>query len=267
MDDRTAQIRQIGLEQLRLSPHAPQGVDLSPSHTLLERLRTCGVVEPLVVRSNDTGQQHYEILSHPQVWVGAGRLGMTKLPVWSRSDITDDEAARIVRLHYGGLLRDPIAEAEAFAELLSEMKNSGWGSVSRLAKNIGYERSYVAHALRLLELPTDLQEKVRAGQLRVGHARVLVSLEPSMQQQLAKAIVGEQLSIRETERRAHALRGGQPTTTNAKVKDPDVERLEAQMTTLIGSPFSLNNGKISVDYFDDLDVLQGLLLRLGYEPE
>lgn len=255
-------IQEIGLERLVVSPARPDGVSLTPSRELLASVRQVGVVVPLLVRSTPEGR--YEILSDPQVWVAAGRLGLSQVPVVIRDDLPDARVRRIVALHYTEGRRNPMLEAEEFAAQFAEMEDTGHGSVSRLARRLGLSRSYVAHALRLLDLPVWVQDKIRAGRLSGGHARTLVSVPAPQQRQLVHDIEHERLSVRATEQRARALRedGGQAYTQ--VTEDPDTRRLEADLTELIGSPFRLERGKVIIDYFDDLDVLQGILVRLGY---
>lgn len=256
------QVQEMGLERLVVSAARPDGVTLTPSRELLASVRQVGVVVPLVVRSTPAGR--YEILSDPQVWVAAGRVGLTAVPVVVRDDLPESRIRRIVALHYTDGRRNPMLEAEEFAAELAEQGESGHGDISRLARRLGLSRSYVAHALRLLLLPSWIQDKVRSGRLSGGHARALVSVPEARQRQLVQDIELERLSVRATEERAKGLRAPEATHSGESAEDPDTRRLEAEMTELIGSPFRLAGGKVEIDYFDDLDVLQGILVRLGY---
>ncbi|MEQ9590912.1 MAG: ParB/RepB/Spo0J family partition protein [Parvibaculaceae bacterium] len=252
-------IQQMGLERLVVSPSRPEGVTLTPSREVLASVRQVGVVVPLVVRP--TLVDRYEILSDPQVWVAAGRVGLSRVPVVIRDDLPESRVQRIVALHYTDGRRNPLLEAEEFA---AEFAEQGHGDVSRLARRLGLRRSYVAHALRLLTLPEWIQEKVRAGGLTGGHARALVSVPDESRRQLVQEIELERLSVRATELRAKALRAADDRPIVDAADDPDIRRLQAEMTELIGSPFRLDGGKVVIDYFDDLDILQGILVRLGY---
>ncbi|MFV1849149.1 MAG: ParB/RepB/Spo0J family partition protein [Thalassospira sp.] len=245
-----------------VSAARPDGVTLTPSRELLASVRQVGVVVPLVVRSTHAGR--YEILSDPQVWVAAGRVGLTEVPVVVRDDFPESRIRRIVALHYTDGRRNPMLEAEEFAAELADQGETSHGGVSQLARRLGLSRSYVAHALRLLLLPVWIQDKVRSGRLSGGHARALVSVPEAGQRQLVHDVEVERLSVRATEQRAKGLREANAPEASESTDDPDTRRLQAEMTELIGSPFRLAGGKVVIDYFDDLDVLQGILVRLGY---
>jgi ParB family transcriptional regulator, chromosome partitioning protein len=262
MERQPAGLSEVGLEHLEVSPLRPAGVSLTPSRTLLARIREVGVVTPLVVRT--VRLNRYEILSDPKVWVAAGRLGIQRIPILVLDDLSEARAQRIVALHYTDSNRNAMLEAEEIADLLAEQSGPEWGRVTRLAQRLGLRRTYVAHALRLLTLPDSIQDQVRNGLLSAGHARALVTLPSRPQQRLLREIRLEQLSVRETEQRASEMRDSSRLAKLETSSDPDIRRLEADMTALIGSPFELRGGKLVIDYFGDLDVLQGLLLQLGY---
>ena len=117
----------------------------------------------MVVRPIAGGR--YEILSNPEAWVATGRAGRHEVPVVIRDDLSTELAAEIVREQYGDR-RAPSAidEAQRFLDELQALGGPGRrGAISRVAAAAGRARAYVAHALRLLELPEDMQALVRQG--------------------------------------------------------------------------------------------------------
>lgn len=259
-----------GIEQLTLSPARPRGYVPKPSRTLQQRIAKHGVLDPISVRPID--QRRYEILSNPTTWVAAGQAGVFELPVTVHRDIDDAEAAAIVADHYQVPVRNPMDEAQEYADELDAMGGRDQhGVVTKLADRLGIARNHIYHALRLLELPIDVQDLIAGGELSVGQARPLVTVPGRLQQRgLAQKIVAECLPAREAERLARELRQGRSKGVSAPSSatvDADVQRLEQRVSELVGSPFEIRGNEAVFNFFGDYEVLDGLLGRLGYRNE
>jgi ParB family chromosome partitioning protein len=261
----------LPIDLLQLSDARPAGFIPRASPELIERVRRHGPIDPVVVRPIAGGR--YEILSNPEAWVATGRAGRHEVPVVIRDDLSTELAAEIVREQYGDR-RAPSAidEAQRFMDELQALGGPGRrGAISRVAAAAGRARAYVAHALRLLELPEDIQALVRQGVLSPGHVRPLVSLrDPVLQRRLARTMVDERLSVRAAERLVRGSRTTTPVATAAAAPSSDatdLRRLESRMTELIGCPFQVDPkaGRATIQYFGDLEILQGVLERLGYQ--
>lgn len=257
-----------GIEELRLSAHRPPGPLPSVSLRLLEAIRAHGPIEAVVVRQ--TGAYQYEILSNPETWLAVQRLGHHDVPVEIRTDVSDEKAAEIVAAAYGVDRTDPLGEAEQLAAQLEALGGRvQWGAIRRLAARTGLSRSYISHALRLLELPDAIRQLIRSGQLHVGHAKLLVTIKDRREQwALARTIIDDGLSVRATAERARAVRAGLalPAAAVDPEPDPDVVRLERAVTDVIGchTRIDAEAGRLVIDYGGDLEVLEGVLERLGY---
>lgn len=265
----------IGIDRLSLSAAKPDGFIPRPSEGLRASMRAHGPIDPVVVRALVDGK--YEILSNPETWQAAGELAIQKVPVVVVDDVDDDEAADIVREQYGSKAGNPISEAESF---VAQIKARGlWegegralprGAVSRVARAAGHSRPYVANALRLLRLPLSVQEDIREGRLSVGQARPLLSVgSRSEQLRMAARIQNEGLTARQAEALAKTARAGRSESTtrdNSKstTKSADLLRLEQQVSTLLGARFEIDGGKATIDFYDNLDILDGILSKLGY---
>jgi ParB family chromosome partitioning protein len=142
--------------------------------------------------------------------------------------------------------------------------------VGQLAITIGRPRPYIVHSLRLLTLPTEIQDLVERGALSAGQARPLVSLgNRAMQLKAARQIIENKMTARESERLARKLKSGKSVndenqTNQVASKSADTKHFERQVSEVIGTPFSLENGRAIIDYSGNLDVLQGIVERLGY---
>jgi ParB family chromosome partitioning protein len=259
-------------DELQLSPSKPPGFIPRPTPSLLDRIRDHGFVEPVVVRPLPTGK--YEILSNPEAWLAAGQLELPKVPVLIRDDLDDERAAEIVQDHYVLRHRNPIEEARYFEARLERFGGpASRGAITRLAHHLKRGRPYIAHSLRLLSLPSEVQDMIAVGALSPGQARPLVALKSrSDQLRLARQIVDEKLSARSAEALARAVRSGnsQPLSTPAAAptatKDPNVLRLEKEVSAIIGTEFTIDEGRAVINFFGDYDVLDGVLEKLGYRP-
>ena len=264
-----------GIEQLHLSPSRPRGPLPEVPHSLQRLVETHGPIDPVVVRPRGL---HYEILSNAETWLAAQRAGWHEIPIDVREDITDVDAAAILALASGAGRPDPIEEARQMEARLDRLCRSGqqrrYGAITRLAHELGESRTHISHTLRLLKLPVRIQHLVATGDLSTGHARALLSVkDPRRQQRLAERIVQQQLSVREAEAAAHGrgIRRTRPAhhqsgelTFNT---DPDIRRLETTLSETLGSTTRIDTekGRLVIDYGGNLEILQGILERLGYD--
>lgn len=266
-------IERLPIDLLHLSASRPPGFVPRPSSALVERIRRFGPIDPVVVRPEGaTGR--YEILSNPEVWVATGRAGHHVVPVLIRSDLTSEQAAEVVRQQYGGVTATgPLEEARGFlAALESHGGPMRRGSITAVASEVGRSRAYVAHALRLLDLPDDILALLERGELTPGHLRPLVTLcDPQLQRALVRQFIDQRLSVREAEQRVRETRAAAPAPVrpeprSAHAPDVDVRHLESRMTDLLGCQFHVDakRGVAEIAYYGDLEILQGVLERLGY---
>lgn len=261
----------LPIDLLCLSEARPPGFVPRPSPELVERIRRYGPIDAVVVRP--IGDGRYEILSRPEVWVATGRAGRHEVPVVIRDDLSAEQAGAIVREHYVDRPVLPLEEARRLkAELDAQPNPEARGAITAVAARAGRRRAYVAHALRLLELPTDVQQLVESGRLTPGHVRPLVSLrDPDRQRSLAREFVESGFTVRAAEQRVRALRTETPPpkappASGYTAPDSDLHRLESVMTDLLGCQFRLDTrrGVAEIAYYGDLEILQGVLERLGY---
>ena len=259
----------VGIEELRLSPAKPPGPLPVVAMRLLNAIREYGPIESVVVRR--LGPNQFEILSNVETWLAVQRLGQREVPIELREDVDDDEAEALVKLSYWGRDQDPIDEAQYLRERLDELGGRETrGATRKLAALTGLSRSYISHALRLLELPKEVQDMIQGGQLQVGHAKPLVTIKERRELlRLARKIAGERLSVRTVEQLARKARAGEAIAVEDPPSvdpDPDIVRLERRVTELIGCRVSIDvaTGTVTLDYAHDLEILDGLLRRFGY---
>jgi ParB family chromosome partitioning protein len=166
---------------------------------LAASLKIHGMVQPIVARR--VGDR-YEIIAGERRWRAARKAGLAMVPVVVK-DVPDDrllEFALVENIQRQEL--NPIEEAKAYFQLGEHLRLTQ----EQVADRVGKSRPQVANTLRLLRLPTRLQEMIMVGQISTGHGKVLLGVEEARtQDQLAEEVVAKQLSVRALESRIQQI--------------------------------------------------------------
>ena len=179
--------------------------------SLAESVAVVGVIQPIVVRETDDG---YEILTGERRWRAAQRAGLTRIPALVRS--SDDrktlEVAIIENIQREDL--NPLEEAAAYRQLTDDFGLTQ----KQVASRVGRSRSSVANTIRLLSLPSSVQNMIVEGRLSAGHGRALLSVKgDENREKLAEDIMENALSVRQAEQLVEAM--GNPNTDPEPVDD------------------------------------------------
>jgi ParB family chromosome partitioning protein len=262
---------ELELDRLSLSAQRPPRPLPWPSIEEVEIVRMLGFVAPVTVRSLPaTHPTRYEIISGEKQWLAAQKAGLSTLAAFVRDDLDDAAVRRVQSLPPEGVPSNPIQEARA----LEQQVRQGV-SITRAGAALGYTRTVASHLLRLLRLEPIVQQWIAEGTLSVGQAKVLVGLEPKRQLHLARRIRLERLTVRQVEALMRQIRRDprDPATVafNADPRDPDHARFEDRLSEQLGVPVTLEyararSGRLILT-FSNLDVLDGLLERLGYRDD
>ncbi|HEU5398398.1 MAG TPA: ParB/RepB/Spo0J family partition protein [Gammaproteobacteria bacterium] len=230
---------------------------------LADSIKKQGVVQPIVVRP--IGGDRYEIIAGERRWRAAQMAGLDAVPAVVR-DVPDRTAiamALIENIQRADL--NPLEEAEAMQRLISEFEMTH----QQAAEAVSRSRASVTNLLRLLELSREVQDMVRNGAIEMGHARALLALKGPAQTDAARRVVDRGLSVRDTEllvrRRLQELQGA-PGARKEPRADPDVGRLERQLTEKLGAKVQVEQkgkgkGKLVIHY-TSLDELDGILAHI-----
>ena len=257
--------RLVPVEKIYPNPNQPR--KMFQEEKLIElanSIKTKGIVQPLIVRKKRGTKESFEIVAGERRWRAAQRAQIHELPVIVKefSDLEVLEIAIIENVQRADL--NPIEEAIGYKSLMDNFDHTQEG----LSKEIGKSRSHIANLLRLLNLPTEVQEFLISGQLTSGHARALVTCENPLT--LAKQIISLSLSVRDAERLVRNT--GQKKTKNkikTKEKPADTILLESDLSTALKMKVSINHeegkekGLISISYksLDELDRISEVLLN------
>jgi ParB family chromosome partitioning protein len=261
-----ARFAEIAVDVIVPNPKQPRTVfDDEALAELKASIDEVGFLQPIVVR--EVGPQKYELVMGERRWRAAQALGRATIPAIIR-DTRDDAMLRdalLENIHRADL--NPLEEAAAYQQLLDEFGVTH----EELARRIGRSRPQISNTIRLLNLPAPVQRRVAAGVLSAGHARALLAMEHSDQQEaLATRIVAEGLSVRATEELVALAAADGPTKSasakrKAKPHAPALtdlaERLSDRFDTRVRVDIGRSKGKITIEFatVDDLERIVGII--------
>jgi ParB family chromosome partitioning protein len=181
---------EVRLDQIHHNPWQPRKTfDEEELTSLSESIKTHGILQPLVVRQTEEG---YQLVAGERRLRAARAAGLEAVPV-RVVDFNDQqvlEAALIENIQRTDL--NPIEKAHGFKEYLDRFHMTH----EELAKRLGLARPTISHLVSLLELPAEVQDYIRIGQVTPGHAKVLKTVpEPERQLALCKEVVSRGLSV------------------------------------------------------------------------
>jgi ParB family transcriptional regulator, chromosome partitioning protein len=209
-----------------------------------------GVLQPIVVTETIDG---YQLVAGERRLRAAQAAGLDRVPAVVRqlADREQLEIALVENLQREDL--DPLETADAYRQLIEEF---GF-SQDAVAVKVGRARSTVANTLRLLDLAPGVQAAVADGRLSEGHGRALGGLPTELQDRVIDSVVGQELSVRQTEELVRRLREPRPegAATTERRTDPDLERVEEELRRALGTKVSLarsrRGGRIVIEYYSD----------------
>jgi ParB family chromosome partitioning protein len=261
-----ARFAEVPVDAIVPNPKQPRTVfDEEALAELKVSIQEVGFLQPIVVR--ELGPQKYELVMGERRWRAAQAIGREKIPAIVR-DTKDDAMLRdalLENIHRANL--NPLEEAAAYQQLLDEFGVTH----EELARRIGRSRPQISNTIRLLNLPAPVQRRVAAGVLSAGHARALLGLdETSEQESLATRIVAEGLSVRATEElvalaASDAESPKVPAKRRAKPHAPALsdlaDRLSDRFDTRVRVDLGRSKGKITIEFatVDDLERIVGII--------
>lgn len=247
----TTKVKLLDIEPNREQPR--KQFDEDALAELSDSIAQHGVLQPLLVRPMPDGG--YQLVAGERRWRASRMAGLTEVPVVIR-DLTDAQVAELALVE--NLQREnlnPLEEANGYKELSDKF---GY-TQEKISEIVGKSRPSIANALRLLNLPSDVQEMVSNGSLSMGHARAILSLEDDkMKTDLAKLVIANDLSVRETERIARNMVKEAPQKSKAKKRNPYYDEAELALSEVLGRKVKITKsskkGALEIEFFDDADL-------------
>ncbi|WPD23567.1 MAG: ParB/RepB/Spo0J family partition protein [Candidatus Electrothrix scaldis] len=257
------------IDKIEANPHQPRSnFDEEKLQLLAESIREKGIIQPLLVSSN--GGNRYKLIAGERRLRAARLIGEDEVPVVIMETSSEDETLELALIE--NIQRqdlNPIEEAIAYSRLIEEFHLTQ----EEVAQKVGRKRSTVTNTLRLLNLPSSLQNDVAGAIISEGHARVLLRLkdEPLLMQEIRDRIVKEDLSVRQTESLCRqVVQKKKQTPAEKKQKQGELSSSYCSaLTTQLTNQFNTKvrivqngaRGKLEIEYYspDDLDRLISLV--------
>lgn len=254
----------VAIEKIIPNPDQPRRTfneeDLAD---LAASIREKGVIQPIILRQNSRTPGTYEIVAGERRWRASQMAKLHEVPALIRS-YTDTEALEVAIIE--NIQRSDLNAAEEAAGYRELMDRFGH-TQEKLAEALGKSRPHIANMLRLLNLPPEVLDHVRSGQLSAGHARALVTADDPVG--LARQVIARGLSVREVERLAKAPKrqsGSEPP--KKREKDADTAALEGDLSASLGMKVAIDHvvgqesGSLTIRY-STLEQLDDLCRKLG----
>ena len=266
---------QLRLEQMVPGAYQPRTrMDEGALYELAESIKAQGIMQPILVRLLVDGENvgKYEIIAGERRFRASKLAGLDSVPVLVR-DVPNEAAAAMALIE--NIQREdlnPLEEAQGLQRLIKEFGLTH----ETAAQAVGRSRSAASNLLRLLNLAEPVQTMLMAGDLDMGHARALLSLDKAAQITAANQIAARKLSVREAESLAKKLGAEFNLVTQKPKKDKsrDIRRVEEELSDLLTAEVEVRikkrvkrngrvveMGEISIQ-FGSLEELNGLIDRL-----
>jgi ParB family chromosome partitioning protein len=228
---------------------------------LADSIRANGIIQPLVVRPHDG---RYQLVAGERRWRAARLAAIAEVPVFVQ-DVSDDRLLEITLVE--NIQREdlnPIEVARAFERLARDLGLSH----DEIARRTGKDRSSITNTLRLLKLPSDIQQLVAEHRLSMGHARAILGLPTEeLQRQVAEKGSSQGLSVRQVERLVQKMTSSREPKLPEEAEDPNVKAAIQEMERVLGTRVKIagkpdERGHIEIAYYsaDDLQRIYSLIV-------
>ena len=265
----------LSVEQMVAGVYQPRTrMDEGALYELAESIKTQGVMQPILVRQLSSGANagKYEIIAGERRFRASKLAGLSEVPVLVR-DVPDQTAAAMALIE--NMQREdlnPLEEALGMQRLIKEFGLTH----EQAAQAVGRSRSAASNLLRLLNLADPVQTMLMAGDIDMGHARALLSLDKAAQITAANQISAKKLSVREAESLVKKIGADFSLVTQKpkKEKSRDLKRLEEELSDLLTAQVEIRVkkqvkrqgrmeqiGEVAIE-FGSLDALNGLIDKL-----
>src|SRR5215469_2640357 len=259
-------IHQLAVELIDRNPYQTRThVDEAALQELADSIKATGVLQPITVRAVPGGR--YQLIAGERRWLASQRAGKPTVPAIVRQ-VSNEQAMEMTIIE--NLQREdlnPIEQARAFERLANEFGLTQ----EQISVRTGKERSSVANFLRLLRLPEHVQVYVAGGQVSVGHAKVLLSLDsPEAMAKIADRVVTYALTVRQTEEVVddwlHPIDREAQKEPKERLVDPNVRQAEKELERALGVRVTITDrkgrGRIVLEY-SSLEDYDRIVTALG----
>jgi ParB family transcriptional regulator, chromosome partitioning protein len=270
-------VREVPITQIEPNPYQPRNhFDEESLAGLTASIREVGLLQPILVR--EIAPDRFALIAGERRWRASKRAGLQFMPIIVR-DVSDEltlQHALVENLHRDDL--NPLEEAAAYQQLIEDFNMTQ----EAVAHRVGKSRSAIANLLRLFQLPPQIQRMVADGQVSAGHAKALLATpDRALQESLARRIVSEGLTVRETEeairqRNAPNGPGVRPEpdggTPGRGLRAPGLLELEELLAEQLDTRVKINmgpkRGRVVIEFADleDLERIYRVMATSDQQP-
>ena len=243
-------VKDIDLDLIVENPYQPRkNFDETALRELSESIKRHGLIQPIIVIEKDGG---YMLIAGERRFRATKLLGESKI----RAIVADIESQSLRELALIENIQredlNPIELANSYRELIDEYKITQDG----LANIIHKSRVQITNTMRLLSLSAVTQEYIKEGKLTQGHAKVIVGLDPNDEKTAVDTIIGQRLSVRETENLVKNLKNKLPPKAALKLDERYLERLAnlKEIFSKFDVPVKIKGKKITIEFDDVADI-------------
>jgi ParB family chromosome partitioning protein len=249
-------VREVPISEIAPNPYQPRNhFDEESLAGLTASIRELGILQPVLVR--EVAPDRFELIAGERRWRAAKRAGLQFMPIIVR-DVSDEltlQHALVENLHRDDL--NPLEEAAAYQQLIEDFGMTQ----EAVAHRVGKSRSGIANLLRLFQLTPQVQRLVADGQVSAGHAKALLGTpDRSFQESLARRIVAEGLTVRETEEAVRVRTAAPPApvpdggSPGSKLRAPGLLELEELLADQLDTRVKINmgpkRGRVVIEFAD-----------------
>ena len=244
---------EIAVDRISPNPHQPrQNIDRAKLQELADSIAEHGLIQPLIVTQHGYG---YQLIAGERRWRASKLAGLATVPVIIKETSPQQmlELALVENIQRADL--NPLEEAEAYAQLISEFGLTQ----EAVAERVGKSRTAVANTVRLLNLPEEIKHRLADGIISEGHGRALLGLKRQQDQlKVLELIISRNLNVRQAEALVKQLQNDQetPPKTKSNQLTPHDRELLARFESKLGTRVELKRsegdaGKITIHFYSD----------------
>jgi len=261
VSDKEEKVLHLKLGQIKANPFQPRkDFDTESLDELVQSVKEKGIIQPVIVRRKG---DNYELIAGERRFRAAEVLNLGEVPAIVRDAGDEDslELALIENIQRQDL--NPIEEARAYQYLIDKFNLTQ----ERISEILGKARATITNTLRLLGLPQEIQQELKAGRISFGHGRAILEIEDANQQRnLVQRVIKEGLSVRELENMIKACRPRQlKRKIGQGIREPQVSIMEEQLQHSLATKVRISKrkkrGHILIEFYSEED-LQRIVNKL-----
>jgi ParB family chromosome partitioning protein len=245
-------VTQIPVSAITPNPMQPRtALDSDALADLAASIREHGLIQPLIVTQQ--GPERYQLIAGERRWQASRMIGLATVPVIIKEATPQQvlELALVENIQRADL--NPLEEASAFRQLVEEFGLTQ----EQVAERVSKSRVAVTNTMRLLRLPAEVKQALADGSIREGHARALLALSSAEAQIAAlKAVIRQDLSVRQTEEMVRRLLAEPPPRKAEQPVSPEAQSLEREFRDTLGTKVNLyrnrkGRGRLVIHFYSE----------------